>query len=523
MFLVICLRTRTCMHFTLFFTSALFATAFLETSNSNLPAHWLEGKNKEKKREKKNQNETNNKTTVDVKRAGVQKSHSNTRIYNNNNNNNNRIYNMSFNFGRQEAFSQEAFHPSRHEGPPNPLAVHGSHFTSRTNPDRSEQELVQRQVARLPCQANEFFAQHLLPYGWHPVLKTLFLGVRSKLGDDDTAVASPMSLLRSHESTVLRRIYSYLSHPYAKHVRLTLPADLVGNYHNNYPIRYVNGRRIKHFQRIGSFGWGFHEGQNERQSLTSTNDAKTGYVSFCKVGNINFPEPSGRNVNMLPFILGDKGSLPDDLQCYYPLIDACPFYREDFGKVAYLTVQESAAVEQGKTQRRPGLHIEAPGVLVPNNADETGDNGDNNEGALCSFKPGVELFRWGTGMFAGPDRYDGGIYTASNVHDTLEVWDALVDCKIPNIVDDHGGCEHLRPLLGPGTKLRAGELVWMTDCTPHEALPQPTTGPRQFFRLVMSDVSHWYAQHSTANPKVPIPDTVTVIGDNKFKRQKTKA
>ena len=71
MFLVICLRTRTCMHFTLFFTSALFATAFLETSNSNLPAHWLEGKNKEKKREKKNQNETNNKTTVDVKRAGV--------------------------------------------------------------------------------------------------------------------------------------------------------------------------------------------------------------------------------------------------------------------------------------------------------------------------------------------------------------------------------------------------------------------------------------------------------------------
>ena len=119
-------------------------------------------------------------------------------------------------------------------------------------------------------------------------------------------------------------------------------------------------------------------------------------------------------------------------------------------------------------------------------------------------------------MFRGHDRFDGGIFMASSVTDTSEVWDALVDSRVPGIVNRWGGCEHIRPLVGEGTKLEAGELIWMTDCTPHEALPQAHSGHRQFFRVVTPAVSHWFADHSTENPKVPLPSNVTVVQGDKF-------
>jgi hypothetical protein len=260
-----------------------------------------------------------------------------------------------------------------------------------------------------------------------------------------------------------------------------------------------------------------------------------GFVAFSKCGVVEFPEPAERNVNMMPFIFGNKSSLPDDLQCYHELIEQCPYMRDEIGKVGYLTVHESY-VDVGKAQRREGLHIESPGVFC------------DDEPNAAAFSPGVE-HPWGQGVFLGPDRYEGGIYMASSVSNTSEVWDALVDKNVSGIVDKHGGCEHLRKLIGPGTKLQAGELIWMTDRTPHEAIPQqhrpaplpfsslrafcargPMTcaplirrvipqqesGHRQFFRVVAPYVSHWYADHSTPNPKVPLPDHVTVIKGNKF-------
>ena len=39
---------------------------------------------------------------------------------------------------------------------------------------------------------------------------------------------------------------------------------------------------------------------------------------------------------------------------------------------------------------------------------------------------------------------------------------------------------------------------------------------RQYFRLVTSQVSVWYADHSTPNPLVSLPDDVQVIKGNKF-------
>lgn len=110
----------------------------------------------------------------------------------------------------------------------------------------------------------------------------------------------------------------------------------------------------------------------------------------------------------------------------------------------------------------------------------------------------------------------GGIYFASSVDNSSEIWDALVDKRIPGIVGPYGDCEHLRGIIGPGTKLKAGELVWMTDCTPHEALVLDEPVYRQFFRVVGPQISHWYARHSTPNPLVPLPEHVIVVQEDKF-------
>ena len=37
---------------------------------------------------------------------------------------------------------------------------------------------------------------------------------------------------------------------------------------------------------------------------------------------------------------------------------------------------------------------------------------------------------------------------ASNIKDTSEVWDDRVDSTVTGIVDEHGGCEHWRGIIG---------------------------------------------------------------------------
>jgi len=347
--------------------------------------------------------------------------------------------------------------------------------------------LRSRKLNSLPSSASKFYEQEeTKPWGWNPVLRTILVGTHSEVTSE-----TPLALLRAHGGTLVREIMSMVFNPVAEHVRLTIPAALCGNGYGNR-MRFTHGRSKQNhnYSRHDFLDGGIRsKGQ------------KDGFVAFSRCGRVEFPTPNGRNVNMLPFILGDQNSLPSNLQCYFDSIEACPFVSEEVGRVAYLTVQENY-VDVGTNQRRGGLHIESPGFFH--------DDPDSP-----SFEPGVE-HPWGMGVFFGADHYEGGIYFASSVGDTSEIWDALVDSSVPGVVEPGGGCEHLRALIGEGTKLRAGELVWMTDRTPHEALPQTTSGLRQFFRLVMPGVSHWYADHSTSNPRVDLPEHVTIIRGNKF-------
>jgi hypothetical protein len=203
---------------------------------------------------------------------------------------------------------------------------------------------------------------------------------------------------------------------------------------------------------------------------------------------------------MMLFILGDKTSLPQDLQPYYDgCIARCPVMPEEPGKICYLTIAEGwVAAEQ--TQRRAGIHVEAPGT-------HTQENGSK-------FVTAVE-HRWGCGYAHSDDEWHGGLFMASSLSNTCAVWNALVDTTT-GAVDRQGGMELLRPYLGPPTLLRAVHLVWLTDKTPHEALPQQEDGYRQFFRLVTSIISLWFQEHSTPNPKVPLPSHIRVVKGNKF-------
>ena len=189
---------------------------------------------------------------------------------------------------------------------------------------------------------------------------------------------------------------------------------------------------------------------------------------------------------MLPFIIGDAASIPEEYRHYHPLVQRCGAGREEHGRVGYLSVSEGH-VRAGTTQRRPGIHTEKqPGV---------GWGGGS----------------WGGGVpVPGALATSGGLYMASSVGGSCRVWPVHLETTGPL-----GDCEALRPRLGRGTTLRANELVWLTDGCPHEALPAAVDGYRQWFRFVTHDVGAWFAADSTANRLGVVPPC-RVITTSKF-------
>ena len=208
---------------------------------------------------------------------------------------------------------------------------------------------------------------------------------------------------------------------------------------------------------------------------------------------------SPASVNMLPLSRYDvANTLPKDLHRFLPLVDMCLAMVDEAAEVVYLTVQESY-VEEGETQRRPGLHIESPGTVLVSELGTRRSSG------------------WGGGQLTTVLK--GGIFVASSVADTCAIFanTEVVGAGEGSVVGEGGSCEHLRAYFKEQpVALRANEVVWMTDRTPHEAMPQKSKGWRTFFRLVVGEVGVWYAQHNTANPLCPLPDYVVVTHGNKF-------
>jgi len=254
----------------------------------------------------------------------------------------------------------------------------------------------------------------------------------------------------------------------------------------------------------------------------------------------------------------DKGKL-DCLGQWAPKAESLKAESE-FGKVCFLTIHESF-VDAGSTQRRPGLHVDCAGVvkfagasggetggcegagdswrlgyyhwgfggcyLIPRSkskADETeeeeNDDDDDEEVETDEEDERVEIRSEGDYHYRV---FTGGIYMASTIDASCRAW----NCKIikdkasgREVIGKHGDIELLRNLLPPEQEVTTkGHLMyWMTDRTPHEALPLKKGTYRQFFRLVTSRVSLWFQDHSTPNPNgvKPDPQITKIVKGSKF-------
>jgi hypothetical protein len=261
-------------------------------------------------------------------------------------------------------------------------------------------------------------------------------------------------------------------------------------------------------------------------------------LPYISIGDIEFPESLKENgiskeycINMMPFILGDDNTLPEECKRYIPYINKClKDCRLDYKKVCYLTIDEKY-VKAGDYHRRGGLHVDTIGM-----------HKKNGYGTYYFSKA-----NWGGGSY-------GGIFIASNIDDSTMIYDYYIsDDRIIGLL---GSVEHLRSTLELGIKsrekhindtyrvylnkdgtfdqrerfdsggvwgvlhrnhnnrtLKKNEIVWLTDRTPHESLPVKKDCFRQFFRLVTSDVTLWYSKHSTPSPFGILPGAKVVDFD----------
>eukprot|EP00794_Sanderia_malayensis_P004882 gene4882-5522_t len=247
--------------------------------------------------------------------------------------------------------------------------------------------------------------------------------------------------------------------------------------------------------------------------------------------NVMFPEPSGININMMPFIMDNqkfsKCRLPKMFFEYWNrIIRFCKWEDQQRGKIGYLTIQESV-VEKDSSQRRPGLHTERPGLVRINM--EAGKNDIAHDGAATDEDNDPEFghghcvlrmphFGWGFGVYRIDEIpvVEGGIYMTLNVNESCKVY----NCEIINddLIGELGDIEHLREFMPEGVTMDRNCLYWITDRTPHESLPLKESTTRQFFQLVTKDVSLWYEDHSTKNPLgvVPDPEITRIVKGSKF-------
>ena len=238
----------------------------------------------------------------------------------------------------------------------------------------------------------------------------------------------------------------------------------------------------------------------------------TDSVGYRSLQHIEFPKPTGINVNMMPIDMYDAKSIPDNLKQYNTMIWFSCRYRKvnffDINRIVYLTVHEEL-IPVGSSQRRPGVHIEQPNNILSGGNIITDQNSET-----------YRSLAWGLGCWGIDEIPVDGIVMATNTERSCRIWDMTI--KNPqDLTDKHGGLENCKKYFGDGDYLPANNLVWFTDRTPHESLPleAPKDDPkathvyRQFFRVVIGDISVWFSKHNTPNPTGTLPNAPIVDVD----------
>merc|ERR1712032_1266230 len=97
-------------------------------------------------------------------------------------------------------------------------------------------------------------------------------------------------------------------------------------------------------------------------------DKGRGALGTSMGSTVSFPEFTGISVNMMPFVIGSRSSLPEYLHSYIPLIEACRLEqsnKSEIGKIGFLTVDEKEIQGDSTTHRRAGIHTDSAGVHLP--------------------------------------------------------------------------------------------------------------------------------------------------------------
>ena len=238
---------------------------------------------------------------------------------------------------------------------------------------------------------------------------------------------------------------------------------------------------------------------------------------YC-TSRFSFPEPKNINMNMMPFVLSkefEDSGLPNYLRDYWEsLITYCRIEQYQIGDVCYLTIYESE-VEESSSLQRTGIHTERPGRIEL----RYGSAEEISVGQGESMIERENYYRSGYGVYDKTHiDVEGGIFMALNVADSCRIWDCLIIDD--SCIGDLGDVEHLRSILPESEVMEPNCLYWLTDSTPYEFLPLKKKTYRQFFRLVTSQVSHWFEDHSTKNPLgvVPDPNITKIVKGSKFEK-----
>ena len=191
------------------------------------------------------------------------------------------------------------------------------------------------------------------------------------------------------------------------------------------------------------------------------------------VCRIDFPQPTGLRVLMMPYIQGEPESCPPVVAPYRTILQDLYYAR---GAIGYLTIDESpvkAGVPHRGARAKYGraIHTEA-GRIAPSILEGGGAWGGST--GQWGGRPNVLL----SGRV--------GVMVANNMDDTCAIWDTYH----PNTSDDGDiGDKADQYPYSEAIMVKAGEVHNMGIFTPHESLPAPRDGVRQFIRIVSSGVS----------------------------------
>lgn len=208
---------------------------------------------------------------------------------------------------------------------------------------------------------------------------------------------------------------------------------------------------------------------------------------FRKLTEVELPEFTGIRVLLMPFLMEDIETIPNDLKNYRSTIEKLVSISPVTKGVGYLTIDERF-VKSGDTLRKKGLHV-----------DGVGPNGEAgiwsavaSSGWIKSADPkGGKEKCWVNAAGIG------GMITVSYPAG-CRAWNK----EFSGNVNIYGDCESLRSQFpdNEATIFEANTAYWCNSFCVHESLPMKEDCNRTFVRLSMPSDAPWYRGY-TKNPR----------------------